>query len=250
MKNLKSTLILLAVFTLNNYTSHAQTANFLWAAQAGGAYNDAGNSVATDGSGNSVVTGSFSGSATFGDTTLTSAGSSDMFIAKYDADGNFLWAAQAGGADQERGLDVATDGSGNSIVTGWFRSTATFGDTTLTSAGSSDMFIAKLGSGVTGIEEEFAIPRELKLYQNYPNPFNPFTMIRYDLPKTSKVILNIYNILGQKVRTLVNEEQSAGEKSADWDGRNRFGKQMSSGVYIYHLETGNYSKTRKMVLLR
>jgi len=144
MKNLTSILFLMAALSLSNSTTHAQPANFLWVEQAGGTDIDIGRAIATDGSGNSIVTGEFSGTATFGDTTLTSDGSNDIFIAKYDGDGNFLWVEQAGGTDIDIGRAIATDGSGNSIVTGEFRGTATFGDTTLTSVGSSfDIFIAK-----------------------------------------------------------------------------------------------------------
>jgi hypothetical protein len=153
--------------------------NFLWAAQVGGTGFDGGYGIAMDGSGNSLVTGAFSGTVTFGDTTLSSTGNYDIFITELDVDGKFLWAAQAGGTGFDLGNGIATDGSGNSLVTGWFNSTATFGDTTLNSAGSADIFIAKLGAGVTGIEEEFALPRSFNLSQNYPNPFNPSTTIRY-----------------------------------------------------------------------
>lgn len=163
---------------------------------------------------------------------------------------NSLWVAQGGGTGPDGGSRIATDGSGNSLVTGGFRGTATFGDTTLSSAGFEDIFIAKLGAGVTGIEEEFALPRSFNLSQNYPNPFNPSTTIRYDLSKTSKVILKIYNILGQQVRTLVNERQPAGEKSVEWVGRDRFGELVGSGIYIYQIKAGNFLMSRKMVLLR
>ncbi|MEJ8801250.1 SBBP repeat-containing protein [Pontibacter sp. H249] len=117
--------------------------NALWAKSAGGANSDYGNSVAVDGSGNSYVTGYFQGAATFGTTTLTNAGGTDIFIAKYDASGNALWAKSAGGANSDYGNSVAVDGSGNPYVTGYFQGTATFGTTTLTNAGGTDIFIAK-----------------------------------------------------------------------------------------------------------
>jgi hypothetical protein len=143
MKRLLSTLFLLAVLSLSNGTTHAQIANFLWVEQAGGTDWDEGLAISMDGSGNVIVTGDFRGTAAFGNTSLTSAGFSDIFIAKYDGDGNFLWVEQAGGMDFDEGAGIATDGSGNSIVSGEFRGTATFGDITLSSAGSSDIFIAK-----------------------------------------------------------------------------------------------------------
>ena len=79
---------------------------------------------------------------------------------------------------------------------------------------------------------------------------DPKTAIRYDLPQTSDVVLKIYNVLGQEVRTLVNGKQSAGEKSVVWDGKDRYGHLVSSGVYIYRIEAGEHLKTRKMLFLK
>lgn len=118
--------------------------NVLWARRAGGANYDSGQSIAADESNSSVVTGFFDGSATFGTTTLTSAGSRDIFIVKYDDSGNVLWASRAGGKDMDMGYGIAADGSGDIIVTGNFNGSATFGTTTLTSAGKEDIFITKL----------------------------------------------------------------------------------------------------------
>jgi len=111
MKKLLSMLFLMAVLSLSNSTTHAQPANFLWVERAGGTEGDFGIGIATDGSGNSIVTGVFEGTATFGDSTLTSAGGQDRFIAKYDGDGNFLWVEQAG--EGVSAAAIATDGSGH-----------------------------------------------------------------------------------------------------------------------------------------
>jgi len=103
----------------------------------------------------------------------------------------------------------------------------------------------------TGIEEtEADIPTEFALKQNYPNPFNPSTTLRYELPKSSKVLLIIYNTLGQQVKIIVDENQSAGRKEVVWDGLDAFGKPVSSGVYICKIQAGDYIKTRKMILLK
>jgi hypothetical protein len=122
--------------------------NWLWAKNAGySGCGTSGNGIAVDASGNIYVTGDFSGSATFGSITLTSNGDSDIFIAKLDSSGNWLWAKNAGGTDYDYGQGIAVDASGNSYVTGYFESTtATFGSTTLTSSGFSDIFVAKLDS--------------------------------------------------------------------------------------------------------
>jgi len=102
MKKLISILFLIAVLSLSTSTTHAQAPNFLWVAQAGGWHVDTGEKIATDGAGNIIVTGDFNQTATFGDTTLTSVRYFDIFIAKYDAEGNFLWVAQIGGMESAK----------------------------------------------------------------------------------------------------------------------------------------------------
>jgi len=89
-----------------------------------------------------------------------------------------------------------------------------------------------------------------RLLQNFPNPFNPITDIQYTLPQECKVKLVIYNVLGQKVRTLVNEHQTAGFKTVRWDGRNDKGSQISTGIYLYKLQAGEFTETKKMLLLK
>ncbi len=119
----------------------------LWAKSAGGTNSDYGYKISTDASGNAFVTGIFASSPiTFGSITLSSAGSNDMFIAKYDPSGTVLWAKSAGGGNIDGGSDISTDASGNVFVTGGFQSSPiTFGLTTLTNTnvGSDDMFIVK-----------------------------------------------------------------------------------------------------------
>jgi hypothetical protein len=90
-----------------------------------------------------------------------------------------------------------------------------------------------------------AIPKEFALYQNYPNPFNPSTTIRYDVPKFSRVILRVYNILGEEVSTLVNEDQDAGTYEVRLNA-DRF----SSGIYFYRFEAGSVVFTKKLVLMK
>jgi photosystem II stability/assembly factor-like uncharacterized protein len=103
---------------------------------------------------------------------------------------------------------------------------------------------------VTEIGNEISIPHQFVLFQNYPNPFNPETTIKYTLPKTDKVLLKIYNSLGQEVKTLVNEIQPSGQKSFVWDGKDNSGSKVSSGIYVYQLKAGRESKSKKMLFLR
>jgi hypothetical protein len=89
------------------------------------------------------------------------------------------------------------------------------------------------------------VPSEFKLYQNYPNPFNPMTNIKFQIPKAGFVKLVIYDIIGREIATLVNEELTPGIYEVQWDGSN-----YPSGVYYYRLKAGDYSDTKKMVLLK
>jgi hypothetical protein len=94
------------------------------------------------------------------------------------------------------------------------------------------------------------LPGNFALGQNYPNPFNPDTEIRFELPTRAHVNISIYNLLGQRVRVLIDEERSAGYHTVTWDGRNSFGEGVSSGVYLYKMDTGNSVETKKMMLLK
>jgi len=94
------------------------------------------------------------------------------------------------------------------------------------------------------------LPKSYSLFQNYPNPFNASTQIHYALPENAQVKLEVINILGQKVRVLVDEYQTAGYKQVLWDGRNSKGDEVSSGVYFYRLVADNYHKVNKMSLLK
>ena len=125
------------------------TPNMIAIASAGGINSDIGNSIAVDGSGNVYVTGYYQGTATFGGIAKISVGSNDIFVAKYNSSGNMQWVQSAGGPSIDIGQSIAVDGSGNVYVTGYYNGTATFGATTITSAGSSDIFVAKYNSSGT-----------------------------------------------------------------------------------------------------
>jgi hypothetical protein len=105
-------------------------------------------------------------------------------------------------------------------------------------------------SPVVTIDPLNEIPAEFALHQNYPNPFNPTTTIKYDLKENAQVRLNIYNVLGQLVKTLVNEKQTAGYKEIPWNGTNQDGVKAGSGIYIYRIETNNFVQLKKMILLK
>jgi len=93
-------------------------------------------------------------------------------------------------------------------------------------------------------------PNDFALRQNYPNPFNPSTQISYHLPQAAHVKLAIYNLHGQEIKTLVDEFQSAGEKSVVWNGTDNQGHVITSGIYFYRLSAGAFRQTKKMIMMR
>jgi hypothetical protein len=97
---------------------------------------------------------------------------------------------------------------------------------------------------------EAALPRDFSLEQNHPNPFNPSTEISFSLPVTSQVRLDVYNIMGQKVTTLVNGSLPAGKHSVIWDGKSLSGETVASGVYFYRIEAANFTDAKKMLLMK
>jgi hypothetical protein len=122
-----------------------------WAVQAGSPtgglqHNDFGTGISVDAANNTYVCGTFKRTIDFGDASLVSAGSSDIFVAKYNSSGEFRWAKRAGGKAGDIAKAISVDASGNSYVTGGFQGTADFGDTTLVSKGNDDIFIAKYNS--------------------------------------------------------------------------------------------------------
>ena len=94
------------------------------------------------------------------------------------------------------------------------------------------------------------MPEQFALGQNFPNPFNPETTIAYDLPEKTRVQVEVFDVLGQKVRTLVDGEQAAGRYQVRWEGRDENGRNAASGIYFYRLHTDGFHSIRRMVLLR
>ncbi len=113
---------------------------------------------------------------------------------------------------------------------------------------SDNVFTIDVINGVARMSEN--IPTEFSLQQNYPNPFNPVTRIQYNLPVRSEVRFEIYNTLGTKIATLVNDTQSAGAYMLTWNGKDDLGKQMPSGLYFYRISTEGFNQTRRMMLMK
>ena len=119
---------------------------------------------------------------------------------------------------------------------------------------SSDdtLLITVTSLGIHSPDQEMStqLPEQFALHYNYPNPFNPTTTISYDLPEQAQVTLSIYDLLGKKIKTLVNQSQDTGNKIVMWDGTDEVGRQVSAGVYLYHIQAGHFSRTRKMLFLK
>ncbi len=124
------------------------------------------------------------------------------------------------------------------------------GDLDVTCIDELDDLLFIFESVPTTIYDSIAPPNEFFLFENYPNPFNPETRIEYFVPLNSSVTLKVYDSSGQFIRTLVNGERVQGQSVATWDGTDFRGQAVASGVYVYRLESGGFSQSRKMILLR
>jgi hypothetical protein len=116
--------------------------------------------------------------------------------------------------------------------------------------GDEYTFTALKGGVITGVGSHPQTPAAYELSQNYPNPFNPETEIRFTLNSAQTVQLDIYNILGQKIRSLIDDRREAGTHTIRWDGRNSAGQTVGSGVYFYRINAGPFTQVRKMLLMR
>ena len=225
--------------------------NWLWAKQAGGTSYDFGNSIAVDTNRNVYVTGFFySSSCSFGTITLINSSSEyiDIFVAKLDINGNWLWAKQAGGTSDDCGYGITVDVNGNSYITGIFRGSATFGTTTLTSSGDFDIFVAKLGE-VNSIDLPDIISFS-GIRSIYPNPFNPLTTIDYEISMPADVKIEVYNNRGQLVRNFILGYKEQGSYKLTWEGEDNNGCLCSSGIYYIRMQAGKEIYIKKAVLLK
>jgi len=111
-------------------------------------------------------------------------------------------------------------------------------------------WVVMMGPTAVGDKPGDILPKEFSLSQNHPNPFNPSTIIDFALPTRADVSINIYNVLGQKIKTLVNKEYNAGYYKETWDGTVENGALAASGIYFYKIDAGEFTATKKMILLK
>jgi len=120
----------------------------------------------------------------------------------------------------------------------------------ITTDGISRSISTWLPANVDIQDENYNVESPFFLHRNYPNPFNPETTIEYSIKEDSRILIEIYNIKGQKVKTLINEFREAGYYSVIWNGKDNSNKQVASGLYFYRMKTANYNKMRKILLLK
>ncbi|MEL6823569.1 MAG: FG-GAP-like repeat-containing protein, partial [Calditrichota bacterium] len=141
-----------------------------------------------------------------------------------------------------RNFDMDGDGDDEVLYTGTARGVA---------QGNPPQPITVLNQmGPGGIDDDGNLAEGFELKQNYPNPFNPETNIQFEIPSALDVRINIYNALGQKVRSLLNESRGAGVHTVKWDGRDANGSRVASGMYIYSMTAGSITLTKRMTLLK
>jgi len=253
----------------------------LWTKTYGGDSDDRCLSVCQTSDGGYILTGS---------TSSYGAGGADVWLVKADTSGRMVWGKTYGGSGYDRGKSVEQITDGGYIIVGynksindgaedtWLIKTNASGDTVWTKSfglfGSKGYSIQQNSDGgyiITGSYiDNFAshddvlliliapdtgsvlIENDLKIYpnlfllnQNYPNPFNPVTTISYQLPKSNFVQLSIYNITGQLIETLVNGHNNAGYHTVLWNA-----SEVGSGLYFYRIEAGEYTETKKCLILK
>jgi hypothetical protein len=212
----------------------------LWAQNEGGlVYNDVGNSVFADSSGNSYLTGTFSTSTiTFGSFTLARVGNKNLFLVKYDPLGTVLWAKSVDATTENDSYSVAVDSAGNCFITGqFFDPTITFGSTVLTGASPyGQMFVAKTSFFPMGINSIETSENKISIY---PNPFNSFTTIQFNsTPQNAE--LNIYDVCGQKIKSIKNISTDKIEIDRG---------DLPSGIYFVRLmEKNKLIETEKIII--
>jgi hypothetical protein len=169
------------------------------------------------------------------------AGNYDMWLIKTLSNGDTLWTKTIGGEDLDRGRYIQQTIDKGYIVVG---------DTYIYEQGEYNVYIVKVNPE-TGVGFEKNLEPQLFDLNNYPNPFSGSTVISYQLPELSKITLKIYNISGQQIRTLVNENQAEGKHSVIWDGTDNSGRKVSQGVYFYQLKAGNgFSNIKKLLFFK
>ncbi|HLG35523.1 MAG TPA: SBBP repeat-containing protein [Bacteroidia bacterium] len=226
--------------------------NHQWAKMAGGLGYDQGYGICTDASGNVYVTGAYDSVATFNTTTLVSAGSWDVFVARYDAAGNYQWVLSGGSPasntfERDIGYSIKPDGAQNLYAAGVIRNTATFGSSVLTSFGIQDVFVTKI-SLLTSMNES-AGEDDLIIF---PNPAR--SEFKVQSSKFKVAVVEVYDVLGERVIYLTLNPRlaspSSGVTSPAGEGIRVDVSSLSEGIYFVRVTSEKESVSKKIIVAK
>ncbi len=206
--------------------------NELWSKTYGGDAEDEAYSVKQTPDGGFIITG---------ETYSFDAQWRDIYVVKTDPEGNMLWDKLIGGQDIETGWDIEVLNDGNYIIAGMTKS---FG------AGDIDYYLVKLASYVSSFGQT-VVNNNSYIKNIYPNPFNPFANISFYVQnENANTTISIYNLKGKHITTLLDKKMPRGNNSISWNGKDKKGKQVASGIYFAVLKNGLYKTSQKMILLK
>ena len=222
---------------------------FTWAKQGTGPGYDYPTSISYNPTNGLSVCGVSTGGFEIGGLIFVGGATDDIFIANYFTTGVLKNVLYTGGLGEERVFDVYLDDNNSGFIVGSFSGSMEISDTTIIAlTTSTDLYIAKLNMNNISDVEDYTnelLLNKFELSQNFPNPFNPTTKIKYQIPELSFINIKVYDVLGNEIAILVNEEKLAGEYEVEFNG-----KELTSGIYFYQLEAGNFIQTKKMILLK
>ncbi|HKW14050.1 MAG TPA: FlgD immunoglobulin-like domain containing protein [Candidatus Krumholzibacteria bacterium] len=219
----------------------------LWSKGWGDAGDQFGNAVRVDPFNNVYLAGAFDGAINFGGGTLTTAGNQDIFLARLTFNGDHVTSARFGDASKYQipgGL--ASDSAGNLTMCGGFPGTVDFGGGPLT-ATDTDAFLVQFAESPTDVRRPLIHTEALWAA---PNPFNPLTVVHFNITHNANVRLDIFDVRGARVATLVDREMHPGTFTSTWGGTDDHGQPVSSGVYYARLSAGATPVSTKLVLLK
>lgn len=204
------------------------TGDTLWTKTYGDYYTECGYSVCETTTGRYIIVG---------ETWSFGVGQGDVYLIKTDTEGGIIWTKTIGGLNNDHGYSVRQTADDGFIITGY---TDSFG------AGGNVVYLIKIATDPVGIDNQESLPSCSPFLQNYPNPFSSKTSIKYSLLQQSNVKIEIYNVKGQLVEILMNENMPGGIiHTIEWDARD-----ITPGIYFYKLTANRKEIVRKMVLIR
>jgi hypothetical protein len=219
----------------------------LWSHGWGDAGDQSGTAVRVDAFNNVYLAGAFDGSLNFGGGLLTSAGNQDVFLARFTFLGSHVSSARYGDPDKYQiPSSLTSDAAGNVTMSGGFQGTISFGGAPMI-GNSIDAFLVQFAESPTDVRTPL---RHTEAMWAAPNPFNPLTVVHFNVAENAHVRLDVYDVRGARVATLVDHDMHPGSFTTTWGGVDFHGRPVSSGVYYARLSAGVNQTTTRLVLLK